>query len=719
MRRGSRPKGGAKKAQGMPSRPPPEGAAARRIPPGAPAARPASEARLADALAQQAATSELLRVISSSRADLQPVFDAIVKNAERLCDSELSAVARIADGQLHLVAVSNVSPEEAAVYRRLFPRPPERGFAMGRAVVDGATVHIADVLADPDYDRRTQRALLRTAGYRTFLAVPIMRAGVPIGVIGCARRVVKPFAASQIDLVKTFADQAVIAIENAQLLGEVQERNRDLTETLAQQTATGDILRVISSSPTDVQPVFEIVAERAARLCEATRTWIFRVDGERPAAGRDHGRDPGGHRDRAPGVPDAARLRGRRRARCRERRRRPRPGRDGRSDGRDEVGGGCGRLDAAASGPRCCATGSRSASSSFGRSRSGPFSEQRLELLKTFADQAVIAIENVRLFTEVQARNRDLTESLEQQTATAEILRAISSSPTDIRPVLETVVQARGALLRGAGRGDPAARRRRAPRGGRGRAVRARAGLPVGGHRGARAPGEHGLGERPGGPGAAHRPRPRSRRRAARTSSRWDATCSAASATTPSLATPLLREGTPLGAIVLFRTEVAALLRPPARARQDLRRPGGHRDRERPALPGAGGPQPRPHRDPGAADRDRRDPARHQQLADRRPAGVRDHRQERRGLCAGRDSAGVFMYDGEMVRLEALRQREPGPGQRPAGRLPEPGHRGHRDRPCAPERPPRPHPGRARGCRLRARRACGTPSGSAPCSRSR
>ena len=150
---------------------------------------------------------------------------------------------------------------------------------MGRAVVDGATVHIADVLADPDYDRRTQRALLRTAGYRTFLAVPIVRAGVPIGVIGCARRVVKPFAASQIDLVKTFADQAVIAIANAQLLGEVQERNRDLTETLAQQTATSDILRVISSSPTDVQPVFDIIAERAARLCEADVGVVSRVDG--------------------------------------------------------------------------------------------------------------------------------------------------------------------------------------------------------------------------------------------------------------------------------------------------------------------------------------------------------------------------------------------------------------------------------------------------------
>ena len=548
MRRDSRPKGAAKKARGK--RKP----AGRRNAPRAPATRPVSEARLADALAQQAATSELLRVISSSGADLQPVFDAIVKNAERLCDSELSAVARIADGRLHLVAVSNVSPEEADVYRRLFPRSPERGFAMGRAVVDGATVHIADVLADPDYDRRTQRALLRAAGYRTFLAVPIMRAGVPIGVIGCARRVVKPFAASQIDLVKTFADQAVIAIENAQLLGEVQERNRDLTETLAQQTATGDILRVISSSPTDVQPVFDIIAERAARLCEADVGVVSRVDGSFLQLAAIHGVTREGvetvrqvfpmpldfeavtarvYRDRAVvHVQDVMA--------------------DPTYAMKSEVaaGGWRGGL-----GAPMLRDGQVIGVIFVGRSIPGPFSEQRIELLRTFADQAVIAIENVRLFTEVQARNRDLIESLEQQTATAEILRAISSSPTDIRPVLETVVQAAarfcgapdvailrldGDVLRGAASVGPFGRELASRSGGiealelpvstgsvSGRAVLARRTVHV--HDLAAEPED----ELPVG-------RDLQRRFGHHTL----------------VATPLLREGTPLGAIVLFRTEV-------------------------------------------------------------------------------------------------------------------------------------------------------------------
>src|SRR4029077_5022778 len=170
------------KAKGKPR------AAAGKARPGASTAPRHLEERLAEALAQQTATGEILRGISNSAragemlrvaptspGDVHPVFDAIVKSAERLCDAELSLVARFDDGQLHLVAVNHVLPEEAEEYRRLFPRPPGRGFAMGRAIVDGRAVHIADVLADPDYDRQTQGALLRAAGYRTFLAVPILR----------------------------------------------------------------------------------------------------------------------------------------------------------------------------------------------------------------------------------------------------------------------------------------------------------------------------------------------------------------------------------------------------------------------------------------------------------------------------------------------------------------------------------------------------------------
>jgi len=436
MRRGSRPKGGAKKARGKPKTAAARKApAARRIPPGAPAARPASETRLADALAQQAATSELLRVISSSGADLQPVFDAIVKNAERLCDSELSAVARISDGRLHLVGFSNVSPEEADVYRRLFPRPPERGFALGRAVVDGATVHIADVLADPHYDRRTHRALLQATGYRTFLAVPIMRAGVPIGVIGCARRTVKPFAASQIDLVETFADQAVIAIENARLLAEVQERNRDLTETLAQQTATAEILRVISTSPTNLQPVLDTVVTSAARFCGADDAEIFNLDGERLMVATHYGPIPS---PVGRGIPV---VRGSMAGRAVLERRAVHVTDLQAEADEFPVGSALAREF----GYRTCMVvpllreGTALGTINLRRAEVNPFTDSQLALLQIFADQAVIAIENVRLFNELDVRNRDLTETLEQQTATGEILRVISSSPTDVQPVFETI----------------------------------------------------------------------------------------------------------------------------------------------------------------------------------------------------------------------------------------------------------------------------------------
>ena len=379
--------------------------------------------RLAEALAQLAATGEILRVISSSPTDVAPVFDAIVKSAERLCDAEFSAVARFDAGRLHLVAVNNLSPEEADAFGRLFPRPPERGFAMGRAFVDARPSHIEDALTDPDYDRQTQGGLLRVTGYRTFLAVPILRAGVPIGVIGCARRAVRPFAASQIDLVKTFAEQAVIAIENVRLFTEVQTRNRDLTESLEQQTATAEILRAISSSPTDLRPVLETVVQAAARFCSAPDVAILRLDGDvlRGAAavgpfGRELASRSGGIEALALPLTSGS-VSGRAVLQ-----RRSIHVHDLLAEPEDELPVGR-DLQRRFGHHTILATPLLREGTPLGaivlfRTEVQPFSDRQLDLVKIFADQAVIAIENVRLFQELNARNRDLTETLEQQTAT-------------------------------------------------------------------------------------------------------------------------------------------------------------------------------------------------------------------------------------------------------------------------------------------------------------
>jgi two-component system, NtrC family, sensor kinase len=184
-----------------------------------------------EALEQQTATAEILRVISSSTTDTQPVFEAIVERVIQLCDAEFTAVARFDGELLRLVAVNNLSPSEADAFHSLFPRSPNRGFVMGRAFIDCRPVQIVDVLADPDYDKRTQEVLLSSTQYRTFLGVPILREGKAIGVIGCARRQVRAFTVTQIELVRTFADQSVIAIENARLLGELRDREAELRVT--------------------------------------------------------------------------------------------------------------------------------------------------------------------------------------------------------------------------------------------------------------------------------------------------------------------------------------------------------------------------------------------------------------------------------------------------------------------------------------------------------
>src|SRR5262249_50002951 len=229
------------------------------------------------------ATSEILRVISSSPADVQPVFDTMAANALRLCDATLSGIFTF-DGELiHLVALDQFSPEGADALRAAFPTPPGRGSNTARAILTRHVAHIPDVHEDPEY---LLQGLAQTADYRSNLSVPMLREGYPIGALTVAKAEPGPFSGKQIELLKTFADQAVIAIENVRLFTELQEKNRALTEahatvteSLEQQTATSEILRVISQSPTDVQPVFDTIVESVVQLCDGVSATVYRFDG--------------------------------------------------------------------------------------------------------------------------------------------------------------------------------------------------------------------------------------------------------------------------------------------------------------------------------------------------------------------------------------------------------------------------------------------------------
>ena len=351
---------------------------------------------LRESLEQQTATSEVLEVISSSPGDLQPVFAIMLENAVRICDAKFGNIYRWDGDSVHLVATHNTPPAFAEARRRS-PLRPDLKTPFGRMIATKTVIHVADTMAERAYieQRPAFVEAVELGGIRTYLAVPMLKENELIGAFALARQEVRPFTDKQIALVQNFAAQAVIAIENARLLNELRQRTTDLSESLEQQTAISEILRVISSSPTDVQPTFDAIAGSARRLCDAANAMVFRFDGELIHLAAYDNLDA----EQLAAVRSVFPLRpGRESITARAiLTRAPVHVRDRRNDPELQFGVLSTNFPTTLSVP-LLRHGVPLGAITVTRTEVALFSDRQVELLQTFADQAAIAIENVRLF---------------------------------------------------------------------------------------------------------------------------------------------------------------------------------------------------------------------------------------------------------------------------------------------------------------------------------
>ncbi|HEY1365436.1 MAG TPA: response regulator [Xanthobacteraceae bacterium] len=399
---------------------------------------------LTEALEQQTATSEVLEVISSSPGDLERVFPKMLENATRACDAEFGNMLLFESGTFRTVALHNAPAAFAAERRRNPVLRPNPGTGLGRVAATKRTVQIADAQAEPAYhDDPARAAFLHLAGARTFLTVPMLKEGELVGAIAIYRQEVRPFTDKQIELVTNFAAQAVIAIENTRLLNELRQRTDELAEALEQQTATSEVLQVISSSPGELAPIFDAMLANATRICEAKYGNLFLCEGDEFRLVAMHGAPPAW----------AEKWR-------REPVTRPGPGtglgrvartkevahiadltkeqayieRDPLFVGQVELAGGRTLLVV----PMLKDNELIGAIGIF-RQEVCPFSDKQIELVRSFASQAVIAIENVRLLNELRARTSELARSVEELRALGEVSQAVNST-LDLQTVLDTIV---------------------------------------------------------------------------------------------------------------------------------------------------------------------------------------------------------------------------------------------------------------------------------------